>query len=68
MISSVVYIWCWGTIVYPDSRTIQSLEAEKRDRSWGHQYAGLVKIMGMDELTQSKTGRVLKDRLCVSSI
>ena len=69
MISSVVYIRCWGTIVYPGSRMIQSLEAEKRDRELGSSVCeGLVKIIGMDELTQSKMGMVLKDRVCVSSI
>lgn len=69
MISSVVYIRCWGTIVYPDSRTVQSLKAEKRDRELRSSVCeGLVKIIEMDELTQSKMGRVLKDRLCVSSI
>jgi hypothetical protein len=48
---------------------IQSLEAEKRDRELGSSVCeGLVKIIGMDELTQSKMGRVLKDRVCVSSI
>lgn len=69
MISSVVYIRCWGTIVYPDSRTVQSLKAEKRDRELRSSVCeGLVKIIEMDELTQSKMGRMLRDRLCVSSI
>ena len=69
MISSVVYKWCWGTVVYPDSRIVQSLKAEKRDRKLGSPVCErLVRIIEMDELTQSKMGRVLKDRLCVSSI